>query len=100
VSAHDAMVALARDLVEEIAAGRALELAAFGQGPPAAQAAPVTPEMVPPPKTGAGAVYPQLGANLVRTAGDTISGLAYVHMQPPVPPAPPGQPGQPPIAGQ
>lgn len=98
MSAHDAMVALARDLVEEIAAGRALELAALAPGQP--PVAPVTPATVPPPKTGAGAVYPQLGVNLVVPPGDTISGLAYVHMQPPVPPAPPGPPGQPPIAGQ
>ncbi len=93
------MVALARDLVEEIAAGRALELAAFGQGAPAAAPA------VPPAKTGAGAVYPQLGSNLIVPPGDTISGLAYVHMQPPQPPGAqpgqrPGQPPGPPIARQ
>jgi hypothetical protein len=97
VSAHDAVVALARDLVEEIAAGRALELAALAPGQPGAAAPPVSPEMVPPPKQGAGAVYPQLGGNLVVSPGDTISGLAYVHMQPP---QVPGQQPGPPIAGQ
>lgn len=98
MSAHDAMVALARDLVEEIATGRAVELAALAQAPGQSPAAPVTPAQVPPAKTGAAAVYPQLGASLVRPPGDTISGLAYAHLQPP---QPPGQPGaQPPIAGQ
>lgn len=92
MSAHDAMMALARDLVEEIAAGRALELAALAPVQPAP-----APGQVPPPKKGAAAVYPQLGASLVVPPGDTISGLAYAHLQPP---APPGQPGQPPIAGQ
>jgi hypothetical protein len=96
------MLSLARDLVEEIAAGWALELAAMtGQSPPAAPA-PVSPEMVPPAKTGAGAVYPQLGGLLATSPGDTISGLAYVHLQPPAPPAGPQPPpgGKPPIAGQ
>ena len=100
MSAHDSLVALARDLVEEIAAGRALELAA-GQGQPAAPAA--RPAPVPPAKTGAAAVYPQLGDSLACMPGDTISGLAYAHLQPPQPPgAQPGQrlgqgPGQPPV---
>jgi hypothetical protein len=87
VSAHDAVVALARDLVEEIAAGRAVELAAAmgGPGTPAAQRPP------PPPPKGAAAVHPQLGSHLDRLPGDTISGLAYNHLTPP---------GQPPIAGQ
>jgi hypothetical protein len=94
------MAALARDLVEELAAGRALELAAQAQGPGAPPAAPLPP--VPPAKTGAGAVYPQLGSALLVPPGDTISGLAYAHLQPPQPPgAPGGQPGaRPPIAGQ
>lgn len=94
MSAHEAMLSLARDLVEEIAAGRALELAA-GQGqPPAPPAAPV-----PPAKKGAAAVYPGLGQNLTGLPGDTISGLAYAHLQPAQPPgAQPGQPpGQPPV---
>jgi hypothetical protein len=91
VSAHESLVALARDLVEEIAAGRALELAA-GQGQPAAPA----PAPVPPAKTGAAAVFPGVGQNLVRPPGDTISGLAYAHLQPPQPPgAQPGQAGAP-----
>jgi hypothetical protein len=95
VSAHDAMVALARDLVEEIAAGRALELAAMAQGQPPAP--PVSPDQVPPPKKGAAAVYPQLGSSLAVPPGDTISGLAYAHLQPPAPPG--QQPGQGPPAG-
>jgi len=103
VSAHESLTALARDLVEEIAAGRALELAA-GQGQAAAPAAPPAP--VPPARTGAAAVYQGLGDNPVRPPGDTISGLAYAHLQPPQPPgAQPGQgpgpvPPVPPIGGQ
>jgi hypothetical protein len=100
VSAHDALMALAQDLVEEIAVGRALELAAAQGQPPAA---PVSPDQVPPAKTGAGAVYPVLGDNLNVRPGDTISGLAYAHLMPAQPPgAQPGmQPGaRPPIAGQ
>ena len=89
MSAHDAVVALARDLVEEIAAGRALELAAGQPAPPATPSAPVLPA-----KTGAAAVYPQLGDSLMCMPGDTISGLAYAHLQPPQPPG--AQPGQPP----
>jgi hypothetical protein len=90
VSAHESLVALARDLVEEIAAGRALELAA-GQG----QAAAPTPAPVPPAKTGAAAIYPGLGDTLTGLPGDTISGLAYAHLQPAQPMGgPPGQPGQ------
>lgn len=91
MSAHESLVALARDLVEEIAAGRALELAA-GQGQAAAPAAPPVP--VPPAKTGAAAVHPGLGGNLMCLPGDTISGLAYAHLQPSQPPG--AQPGQPP----
>lgn len=106
MSAHEAMTALARDLVTEIASGMALELAAQAQGPPQRPgqppAAPVPPEMVSPAKTGAAAVYPQLGQSLIVPPGDTISGLAYAHLQPPQPPGQPGaQPGaRPPIAGQ
>lgn len=89
MSAHDAVVAFARDLVEEIAAGRAIELAA-GMAPPGQSAAP-GPALLPKtaPK-GAAAVYPQLGQALVCTPGDTISGLAYAHLQSA---PPPGQPG-------
>ena len=92
MSAHESLVALARDLVEEIAAGRALELAA-GQG----ATPPASPAPVPPAKTGAAAVHPGLGDNLMTLPGDTISGLAYAHLQPAQPPgAQPGQaPGQP-----
>jgi hypothetical protein len=66
------MVALARDLVEEIAAGMAVELAA-GMTP-----GPQPPR--PAPK-GPAAVYPQLGQHLASFPGDTISGLAYAHLQ-------------------
>jgi hypothetical protein len=84
------MVAFARDLVEEIAAGMAVELAAGPAQQPAA-----APGQVPPAKKGAAAVHPQLGSGLIGLPGDTISGLAYQHLQM----TPPGG-GQPPIAGQ
>jgi hypothetical protein len=95
------MVALARDLIEEIAAGRAVELAA-GMGVPGQPAAP-DPSLLPKTApTGAAAVYPQLGQALVTRPGDTISGLAYTHLTPNPPPGQPGQPPRPgqPIAGQ
>jgi hypothetical protein len=88
VSAHDAMLALAHDLIEEISAGRAVELAAGATAQPALQ-----PPKRPAPK-GAAAVHPQLGQHLMHLPGDTISGLAYAHLQPAQPP------GQAPIAGQ
>jgi hypothetical protein len=94
------MVALARDLVEEIAAGRAVELAA-GMAPPGQPGQPPAgPSSAMLPKSapkGAAAVYPQLGQSLTAPPGDTISGLAYAHLQPA---PPPGQPGQPPGQGQ
>jgi hypothetical protein len=93
VSAHDAAMALARDLVEEISAGMALELAAQQPGQPAASGMPAKPE---PPKTGPAAIHPGLGAYMMSLPGDTISGHAYAHMQPP---APAGPPAGPPIAG-
>lgn len=95
-----ALTALARDLIEEISAGRALELAAQRKNPaspgggrgvidtaytgtsaPAARppAKGVLPE-IPEPKKGAGAVHPQLGGNLVKLPGDTISGHAHAHV--------------------
>lgn len=90
MSAHESLLALARDLVGEIAAGQALELAA-GMTQPAGP--PLTPAAVPPAKTGAAAVYPGLGTVGTGLPGDTISGLAYAHLQPPQPPGgqPPGQ---------
>jgi hypothetical protein len=95
VSAHDAVMALARDLVEEIAAGRALELAA-GQVPGQPAAVP----MPDPPKKDAAAVHPGLGSHLMALPGDTISGHAYAWLAPPVPLGPPpGQPGQQPPPG-
>jgi hypothetical protein len=93
------MAALARDLVEEIAAGRAVELAA-GMGAPGQPAAPdpaLLPKTAP---TGAAAVFPQLGQALAVRPGDTISGLAYAHLTPNPPPAQPGKPGQPPRPGR
>lgn len=82
MSAHDAMVAFASDLVTEIAAGMAMELAAqtagqsFAPPPPSPQAtAPRNPVL-----RGAAAVHPHLGQHLARVPGDTISGLAYQHM--------------------
>lgn len=88
---HDALMALARDLVEEISAGRAVELAAG-----AAMAADLVPKMPDPPPKGAQAVHPQLGDHLARLPGDTISMHAYKHLHL-------GQEdpqGGPPIAGQ
>lgn len=89
MSAHEALVALAHDLVTEVATGMAVELAA-GMAVPVP--APAQPQR--PPPEGAAAVHPQLGQHLSVLPGDTISGLAYAHLQM----APPG--GQPPIAGQ
>jgi hypothetical protein len=87
---HESLMALARDLVEEISAGRALELAAG-----AAMAADLVPKMPDPPPKGAQAVHPELGSHLMRLPGDTISMHAYKHLQQ-------GQPGgdRQPIAGQ
>jgi hypothetical protein len=87
--AHDALVALARDLVEEISAGRAIELATAaagqgaGQGGPSPWSFPLPPTQLP---RGAQAVHPQLGHHLARLPGDTISSHAYKHlgMQPPI----------------
>jgi hypothetical protein len=81
VSAQDALAAFARDLVEEIAAGRALELAASmdtttgsgGRG----QQQPLPRSVFP---RGAAAVHPHLGQHLVRMPGDTISCHAYKHL--------------------
>ena len=89
--ASDALMALARDLVEEISAGRALELAAG-----TAMAADLVPKMPDPPPKGAQAVHPQLGDHLARLPGDTISMHAYKHLH-----TGQGDPqGVPPIAGQ
>ncbi len=88
--ARDAMLSLARDLVEEIAAGRALELANT-QGQSFAPAPVPPPE---PPPTGAAAVHPGLGSHLLALPGDTISGHAYAHLQPPWMTSQPGQPAQ------
>jgi hypothetical protein len=81
VSAHDALVALARDLVGEMAAGMAVELAGTSF-----TVDPVVRKPEPPPK-GASAVHPQLGGHLERLPGDTISMHAYKHLgtQPPIP---------------
>lgn len=82
MSAHEVMLAFARDLVEEISAGRAMELAAQTQGQ---SFAPVPPSpMATRPRNpvlrGAAAVHPHLGSHLARVPGDTISGLAYQHL--------------------
>jgi hypothetical protein len=83
VSAHEALVALARDLVEEMAAGMAVELAAGGT---TFTVDPMVKKPEPPPK-GAAAIHPQLGGHLERLPGDTISMHAYKHLgtQPPIP---------------
>lgn len=82
MSAHQAMLALARDLVEEISAGRAVELAAQTQGQAFTPAPPSAVAMRPrnPVLRGAAAVHPHLGAHLARLPGDTISGHAYQHL--------------------
>lgn len=82
MSAHDALISLAQDLVQEMAAGLAVELA--GQ-PPGQGFSPVLPPPMamqprnPAPK-GPAAVHPQLGQHLARLPGDTISGHAYHHL--------------------
>jgi hypothetical protein len=84
------MLALARDLVEEISAGRALELAAGTRATGPAATPAQQPKRTAP--KGAAAVHPQLGGHLMHLPGDTISGLAYAHLQPAPPPG--QQPGQ------
>lgn len=80
MSAHEALISLAQDLVTEMAAGLAIELA----GQPAAQGSPSPPPMARqarnPAAKGPAAVHPQLGAHLARLPGDTISGHAYHHL--------------------
>ena len=75
-TAEEALAALARDLIEEIAAGRVLELAATS-APPAQAPAPVE---IPKPKKGAAAVHPRLGGHLLKQPGDSVSGHAYAHV--------------------
>lgn len=74
---HEALMALARDLVEEISAGRAIELAAAGGHSLTVDPTARTPE---PPPEGAQAVHPELGGHLLALPGDTISGHAYKHL--------------------
>ena len=81
---EDALLALSRDLIYEIAAGMAVELAM-----PASQDEPqqVAQQNPWPAKTGAAAVHPQLGGHLVTAyPGDTISGHAHAHVPRPVEP--------------
>jgi hypothetical protein len=92
VSAQDALAAFARDLVEEIAAGRALELAASMEAARPAGSGNGSGQRQPPSvfRRGAAAVHPQLGQHLIRMPGDTISCHAYKHLggvQAPAPPA-------------
>jgi hypothetical protein len=81
--AGTALLALARDLVEEIAAGRAIELAA---APPAQAPAPVD---IPKPKKGPAAVHPRLGGHLLGLPGDSVSGHAHAHVPQMFPVKPP-----------
>jgi hypothetical protein len=83
--AEDALVALSRDLVYEIAAGLALEMSGQPAPPEEPQfAAQLNPW---PPKTGAAAVHPHLGGHLITPRpGDTISGHAYAHVPRPIEP--------------
>jgi hypothetical protein len=86
-TAEEALAALARDLVEEIAAGRAVELAGglvldaakqrTGSGTGETAMWTVPP---PQPPKGAAAVHPQLGHHLHRLPGDTISHHAFQHL--------------------
>jgi hypothetical protein len=81
-SAELALAALARDLVEEIAAGRALELAAAAH--PAQELAKPPPRgqlpEIPRPLKGAAAVHPVLHGKHVTLPGDTLSGHAHAHV--------------------
>jgi hypothetical protein len=89
---EDALLALSRDLVQEIAAGMAIELAAPppGQQQGPAQQGQTQPGVQPspwPPKVGAAAVHPHLGGHLITALpGDTISGMAHAHVPRPVEP--------------
>jgi hypothetical protein len=93
-TAEEALAALARDLVVEIAAGHAIELAAVRPQPPAPKVGSGTGDTamwtVPPPDPpkGAAAVHPQLGHHLHRLPGDTISHHAFQHMFAHAPPQP------------
>jgi hypothetical protein len=90
MSAEESLAALARDLVEEIAAGRALELAAkssSSEGKPSPQGSGGW-VMPAPPLKGAAAVHPHLGHHLARLPGDTICMHAYKHLAPPPIPSP------------
>lgn len=79
-AAEETLAALARDLVEEIAAGRAIELAAAVRG--AAQPLPPAQPVLAAAeiKRGAAAVHPHLGERAVCLPGDTLSGHAYAHL--------------------
>jgi hypothetical protein len=85
-SAEEALLALASDLVAEISAGKALELAAAVTAPPAQAPPPVD---IPKPKKGAAAVHPQLGGHLLGIPGDSVSGHAYAHVPQMFPVKPP-----------
>lgn len=83
MSAQDALAAFARDLVEEIAAGRALELtASMGVSRDRPHESGTSQQPLPRSNfpRGAAAVHPQLGSHLVRMPGDTISCHAYKHL--------------------
>jgi hypothetical protein len=82
MSAHEALISLAQDLVTEMAAGLAVELAGqpggqgFSPSPPPAMAT----QLRNPVAKGPAAVHPQLGSYLARLPGDAISGHAYQHL--------------------
>jgi hypothetical protein len=81
VSEKDVLMALAADLVEEIAAARALELAAGTVGGGTAKAQPAAAPAQPIEYLeGAAAVHPHLGGHLIRLPGGTISELAFKHV--------------------
>lgn len=80
MTAHDSLMALARDLVEEISAGRAIELAASMGSAGAVSVPPQAQQPRNPVLRGAAAVHPHLGQHLARLPGDTISWHAYKHL--------------------
>jgi hypothetical protein len=83
VSAQDALTALAQDLVQEIAAGMAVELATTAGT--SFTLAPLQAGQPRPAPRGASAVHPGLGSHLARLPGDTISEHAYKHLRPQLP---------------
>lgn len=85
--AHDALVALAGDLVQELAAARAEEILELGH-PGNIPGGPIKPPPLTaggPARQGAWAVFPHLGNHLLtQFAGDTVSSIAHRHVPKPL----------------